>query len=404
MTAQMAGSPLVAGFEVTAKGTQVKLSETLAIGKLDAHAAVARSAAAGARGDFASRSLQLDVEAADVKMPSGDVTHANASVAGTLAAHTVTIALDGGDIGFDAAAHGGLTGDVAKDAPTALGWAGTIDSLSGRGPWTLRLASPTTLSFARRKARLGETHLAVAEGTVDIVDFAWDEGKITSRGRFAALTVASIARLTGRPLPVPTTLTLGGEWSLAATPRLTGTVSVHREQGDLWLARESDAAGAGLAAGITELEASAQVRDDALQATAKFRSRRGGNGDATLTIGADPNAPPGSISPRAPLALTLVADLTSLAILQPWAGTTAWSTVACISISREGHGARRAAVGHGARDRPADRRRPIRASFQGRPHQRTSCQPPGHAGRARVLGRRRNFPCHRNACRGHGER
>src|SRR4029077_1867462 len=62
MTAEMAGSPLVAGFDVTAKGTQIKVSDTLAIGKLDAHAAVAPSATAGTRGDFASRSLQLDVE------------------------------------------------------------------------------------------------------------------------------------------------------------------------------------------------------------------------------------------------------------------------------------------------------------------------------------------------------
>ncbi len=37
----------------------------------------------------------------------------------------------------------------------------------------------------------------------------------------------------------------------------------------------------------------------------------------------DPDAAPGRISPAAPLALTLVADLPSLAVLQPWAGTTA---------------------------------------------------------------------------------
>jgi translocation and assembly module TamB len=323
MTAQMSGTPQSAGFDVTAKGTRLKVSETLAIGTLDAHAVVAPSAAAGARTDFASRSLQLDIDAADVKTPSGDVARANAHVAGSLAAHTVAIALDGGDIGLDAAAHGGLTGDIAKDAPTALGWAGTIDSLSGRGPWALRLASPASLSFGPRKAHLGEAHLTVADGTVDIGEFTWDDAKITSRGRFTALPAATVARLAGRPLPMHSTLTLGGEWSLAAAPRLTGSVSIHREQGDLWLARDDAGATASLAAGITELDASAQLRDDALKARAMFRSARGGNADATLAIDADPNAPPGRLSPAAPLALTLVADLTSLAILQPWTGTTA---------------------------------------------------------------------------------
>ncbi len=240
----------------------------MAIGKLDAHAVVARRPPPAARTDFASRSLQLDVEAADVKTPSGDVARANAHVAGTLAAHTVTIALDGGDIGLDATAHGGLTrGRRRTTRRRPSRGADTVDSLVG--PRTVGVA-PRVADDAvvrARKARLGEAHLAVADGTVDIGEFAWDEGKITSRGRFAAVPTASVARLAGRPLPVHSTLTLGGEWSLAAAPRLTGTVSIHREQGDLWLARDEAGASASLAAGITELDASAQLHDDAVHAT-----------------------------------------------------------------------------------------------------------------------------------------
>ena len=168
-----------------------------------------------------------------------------------------------------------------------------------------------------------EAHLSVAEGTVDIGEFYWDEGRISSRGRFAAVPVANVARFAGRPLPMRSTLTLGGNWSLAAAPRLTGTVSVFREQGDVWLGRDTDTAATNLAAGITELEANARVQDDAVQATAKLRSTRGGTADATLSIGADSGAPPGRLSPTAPLALTLVADLASLQPMQ---------TAACTSI------------------------------------------------------------------------
>jgi translocation and assembly module TamB len=321
--AQMAGAPWVAGFDIAAKGTKLNLGAAFGAGKLDVHAVVAPSQAANPRADLTSRSLKIDVDAQNVKTPSGDVTGATVRVAGTLASHTVTLAMTSEDLGLDAAAHGGLQGDPGTDAPNALGWNGTIDSLSGRGPWPVRLASPATISVARGKAHLGEAHLAVADGSVDIGEFSWDEGRITSRGKFAAVPVATVARLAGRPLPMHSTLTLGGGWSLAAAPRLTGTVFVHREQGDLWMVRNGSDAAENLAAGITELEATAQVKDDALQAKATFRSTRGGTADATLSIDADPAAPPGRFSPTAPLSLTLVADLASLQPLQPFAGTAA---------------------------------------------------------------------------------
>ena len=323
VSAQMAGMPLVAGFDVSAKGEHLKLGDGFAIGTLGAHVAVEPSAPVQGRTDVASRTLRIDVGATDVKTPSGDASGATARVAGTLAAHTLTMALTGDDLGLDATAHGAVRGNPGVDELAGLAWDGAIDSFAGRGPWALRLVSPAKLSIAHRKVLLGEAHFTVAEGTVDIGAFAWDEGRITSQGRFNAVPVATIARLAGRPLPVRSTLTMGGEWSLAAAPRLSGTVSVRREQGDLWLARDDSAAVANLAAGITALEGSATIEDDALQATAKFRSARGGTADATMSIGAIPDAPPGRISPTAPLELTLVADLASLELLQPWAGTTA---------------------------------------------------------------------------------
>ena len=319
--ADATGAPPAAGLDLTVRGVGLKLGAGLAIGTLDAHWTIAPSASGHL--DLATRALSLEVGATNVRTPSGDVVSGRARVAGTLAAHTVTLALDGGDLGLDAGAHGGVRGDPASDAVTALAWNGTLDTLAGRGPWAVRLAAPATLALAYRKARLGEAHLTVADGTVDVSEFAWDEGRITSLGRFAAVPLATVARLAGQPLPLRSTLTFGGDWSLAAAPRLDGTVTVRREGGDLWLARERDAGATGSAAGITELEATARVRDDAVDATLKYRSARGGTADATLTLGVHPDAAPGRISPAAPLALTLVADLPSLAVLQPWAGTTA---------------------------------------------------------------------------------
>ncbi len=319
--ADATGAPPAAGLDLVARGAGLKLPGGLAIGTLDAHWTIAPSATG--RLDLAARALSLEVGVTGVRTASGDVVGGRARVVGTLAAHTVTVALDGGELGLDAAAHGGVQGDPAKVALTALAWNGTLDTLAGRGPWALRLTAPATLSLAFREAHLGEAHFTVADGTVDVAEFAWNDGRINSRGRFAAVPLATVLRLAGRPLPVRSTLTFGGDWALAASPRLNGTVSIRREQGDFWLVREGDAEAADRAAGVTLLEAVARAHDDAIDATLKFRSERGGVADATVAIGADPAAVPGQISTAAPLSLTLVADLPSLAVLQPWAGTTA---------------------------------------------------------------------------------
>jgi translocation and assembly module TamB len=319
--AEATGAPPAAGLDLAARGARLKLPGGLAVGAFDAHATIARSATGHL--DLAARALDFDLAATDVRAPSGDVVSGRARVAGTLAAHTVTVALDGGELGLDAAAHGGVRGDPASDSLTALALNGTLDALAGRGPWALKLTAPASLALAHRKARLGEAHFTVADGTVDVAEFAWDEGRVTSRGRFAAVPLATVARLAGRPLPTRTTLSFGGEWALSATPRLDGTVSIHRETGDLWVVRERDAGAADAPVGVTLLEATARAHDDAVDATLKFRSARGGSADATVAIGVDPGAPAGRVSPGAPLEMTLVADLPSLAVLQPWAGTTA---------------------------------------------------------------------------------
>ncbi len=99
--ADATGAPPAAGLDLTARGVGLKLGAGLAIGTLDAHWTIAPSASGHL--DLATRALSLEVGATDVRTPSGDVVSGRARVAGTLAAHTVTLALDGGDLGLDAA-------------------------------------------------------------------------------------------------------------------------------------------------------------------------------------------------------------------------------------------------------------------------------------------------------------
>ena len=60
-------------------------------------------------------------------------------------------------------------------------------------------------------------------------------------------------------MPLASTLKLGGKWSLAATPRLNGTLEVRREEGDLFATDSTTPGPAGLALGITDLALAATL-------------------------------------------------------------------------------------------------------------------------------------------------
>ena len=67
----------------------------------------------------------------------------------------------------------------------------------------------------------------------------------------------------------------------------------------------------------------ARFTDDAIDATASFRSTRGDTADAKLAIGTVAGAPPGRPAADAPLDFSATGDLPSLQLLQPWIGSAA---------------------------------------------------------------------------------
>ena len=155
----------------------------------------------------------------------------------------------------------------------------------------------------------------------------WDAGRITTRGAFTGVTLAKAAALAGRPLPVESTLVLGGDWSIDAAPRLNGSFTVHRERGDLYAGPAPDASAPSgskrRSLGITALDIAGTLHDDTLDAHASFASTLAGQASATLHVGTSASAAPGTIGADAPLALDVRAELASLAALQPWVGTSA---------------------------------------------------------------------------------
>ncbi len=320
--ATFAGLPPKAGVDLEVKAENLKLPGAIAFGTLALKARMAPGSTADFRADLPARMVDVDIAATQFATPAGTFATMHLGVGGTLAQHSLTLAMTNEDLDVAMAAHGGL--EMARETGDARVpvWNGSLDALENRGAWALRLAAPATVRLARTRIRVGEARLAVADGSVHLAEFAWDDGRITTSGRFAAVPLATTAKLAGAPLPFGSTVTMGGEWRLAATPHLTGTLTVRREGGDVFVEGRA-ATEAPVTVGITALEATARFDADAVDATATFRSTQGYAADAKLAIGAVAGAPPGRLAPDAPLAFSATGEIPSLQVLQPWIGSAA---------------------------------------------------------------------------------
>lgn len=315
------GEPRGLGFAVTAHGDALQWGPSVRVATLDVVASAAPSVSREGRVPLEARPVTLTVSATGATAQQGAIATMQASVTGTLAKHAATFAATGGDFDLTAAFTGGLAETKRPNGTVDVAWIGVLDSLVNRGAYAVRLETPAALEIARDRIHVGATRIAVAEGRAELASFAIDEGRIATRGSFTGIPVAALARLSGTTLPFPSTLAVGGDWSLAATPGLSGAVNVRRESGD-WFATESATLDpADLALGISVLELSARVVDDAFTASARFRSARAGSADATATIAAGSVA--GRIATDAPVTAHVTADLASLKPLQPWLGTLA---------------------------------------------------------------------------------
>ncbi len=317
LSVQPAGS----GFDVDAHGQKLVWGTAWSMAAIDAHATLPPAPVMQNASD--TRSVTLGASASDLHTPQGAFAAARIDVSGTAAHHAIDVSLRGE--GFDA--HAALRGGVHGTGAAPLGWAawmwtGSVDALENKGDYAVALSTPARLDVSSEHVRLSDAHVRVADGVADIDEFVWDAGRISSRGNFSRVPVAAVARLAGRPLPMRSTLTLKGDWSVAAAPRLDGTINVARDGGDIY-ATDANIVDPVRALGISVLEVSVRFAGDAVSARGELRSVRAGNADATVTLGTSPSAPPGRIAGDAPLTAKLVADLASLRPLQVWLGTLA---------------------------------------------------------------------------------
>jgi translocation and assembly module TamB len=283
---------------------------------LEGHAANAPGGTT--RASLASRALAFDVKATSLASGARSLDALHLVASGTLAHHRATLDARNAAIDMALAVDGTLRN---VDDLAHAQWNATVVSFENRGNVPVRIA-PGALVVARASfAQITNAHLDVAEGTADVGEFTWNQGRITTRGSFTGVPLATAARLAGQKLPLDATLVLGGDWSIAANPRLNGTFTVKRERGDL-IADVPTANGTRReGVGIETLLLAGTFLNDTLDARAQFVSTRAGSLNGTVTIGAVAGAPAGIIDRQAPLRLAVQGTLASLAVFQPWFGT-----------------------------------------------------------------------------------
>src|SRR5262249_34350008 len=257
------------GGEISLSAERLQVGDLFESRALDAKASFAPGGAAARPVALEARNLTLSIAASDLKIEHRPLARAEINGTGTFAQHTVTLAARGD--GIDATVRlSGTLDDLQRGNPQ---WKGTLTTLENRGPIKVSLTAPATLEISAERQRIASAHLAFTLGRADIDEIIRDHARITSRGSFARTSVANVAKFLGHTLPMGSTLTLGGQWNIAATPRLNGTFSIARDGGDIFGQEALDDESAlSLGFGITELSFTGRLENDALDARATFRS------------------------------------------------------------------------------------------------------------------------------------
>jgi translocation and assembly module TamB len=255
------------------------------------------------------RSLRITGMLTDARKDTVALHLAQFGVSGTLAKHEIVLTARSGELDLDARLTGGWL------APSGT-WSGQIVALENRGAYPVSLTESPRLEW-----RSGSFHIAGAGGTVSGGRFALrelivDAGRWSSSGEFTRVPASAILAASGQGERVRSTLVLSGRWSFAAAPRLNGTLSLTRDDGDI---APADAPERAL--GLSQLELAAASSDDRIHATLTARSRLA-DADATADISPAPGSN-GRIDGNAPLKLSLRIDAASLRTFQALAGTTA---------------------------------------------------------------------------------
>ena len=195
------------------------------------HAPVASVQRATASGTFArdpSAPLRLEAQASGVEVAGRLFERMTFEMTGTQPAHTAALSARGA--GLDAKAR--VSGGWDEHRRT---WSGTLLEFANRGALDAALETPVSMSASAERIVVGAFTLRVLDGRLDAEESRYEQGRLSTKGRYSRLPVVELAKAAGVPPRVAGELRLSGDWVFIQDAGLKGSFSAKRESGDLRL-------------------------------------------------------------------------------------------------------------------------------------------------------------------------
>lgn len=209
-----------------------------------------------------------------------------ADIAGSYASHSLKLAaqgkINGETLDLSMAAQGRLQQLPQTTAQNGtqsggLAWSGMLNQLEHRSLPRLHLARPVALSVAPQHLSLGATSLSIEKAQLELKQFSYDAGAISSEGTFKDLNVAHLLairhELTGTAAPVQTDLVLDASWHFKLAAQGDGFLQIARKSGDVGIPGEAGVTMLGL----DTLRVRADLKGSALALQAAVNAPRYGN-------------------------------------------------------------------------------------------------------------------------------
>jgi translocation and assembly module TamB len=216
------------------------------------------------QGAWQDPEVKASAQVQALRLPGDDTPRtAKASLAGKLARHEAQLSVSAPDTRIEARLAGGWHAE--------RGWRGEIRSLTNAGLYPLRLAAPATLAISRERVAVGPLEAQLEPGRLTLRELAWERGRLTTSGEFDGLPARWLAVAAGVGEHVRSTMLVDGTWSVAAEPRLKGTVRLRRASGDIAMLLDGDP----IDLALTEAALDARFEDSGMTLAVNADSRYG---------------------------------------------------------------------------------------------------------------------------------
>ena len=201
---------------------------------------------------------------------------------------------------------GGWTTVADEDA-----WRGALRRFENSGKLPLRLRTPAAIVVGASQQRIEGANVELAGGRIEIERLLHQAGQWQTRGRFDALAVQALSRWLPAFETPRTTLSLAGAWEARiGADTIDASVSLRREEGDIWLSTASAGAMA-----LESLEWKLDVVHNQVSTSLAFISGRLGRLSARLQTTLSQRDGRWGVAGAAPLDAQIQGEMQSLAWL-----------------------------------------------------------------------------------------